>query len=43
MTGDLPRSAPPDAPDEAAMPLVLDVDGTLLRTDLLYECFWAWR
>jgi len=22
-------------------PLVLDVDGTLLRTDMLYECFWA--
>ncbi len=22
-------------------PLVLDVDGTFLRTDLLYECFWA--
>jgi 4-hydroxybenzoate polyprenyltransferase len=24
-----------------ARPLVLDVDGTLLRTDMLYECFWA--
>jgi len=24
-----------------AKPLVLDVDGTLLRTDLLYESFWA--
>ncbi len=22
-------------------PLVLDVDGTFLRTDILYECFWA--
>lgn len=22
-------------------PLVLDVDGTFLRTDMLYECFWA--
>ncbi|MGR3661933.1 MAG: UbiA family prenyltransferase [Paracoccaceae bacterium] len=22
-------------------PLVLDVDGTFLRTDLLFECFWA--
>lgn len=22
-------------------PLALDVDGTFLRTDLLYECFWA--
>lgn len=22
-------------------PLVLDVDGTYLRTDLLYECFWS--
>ena len=22
-------------------PLVLDVDGTFLKTDLLYECFWA--
>lgn len=22
-------------------PLVLDVDGTLLNTDMLYECFWA--
>ncbi len=25
----------------ADVPLVLDVDGTLLRTDLLYETFWA--
>ena len=24
-----------------AKPLVLDVDGTLLRTDLLFECFWG--
>ncbi|NNK78560.1 MAG: UbiA family prenyltransferase, partial [Litoreibacter sp.] len=24
-----------------AVPLVLDVDGTLLRTDMLYETFWA--
>lgn len=23
------------------MPLVLDVDGTFLKTDLLFECFWA--
>ena len=23
------------------IPLVLDVDGTLLRTDMLYESFWA--
>ncbi|WP_165978901.1 UbiA family prenyltransferase [Antarcticimicrobium luteum] len=30
---------PNDAPD--ATPLVLDVDGTLLRTDMLYESFWA--
>ncbi len=22
-------------------PLVLDVDGTFLSTDMLYECFWA--
>ena len=22
-------------------PLVLDVDGTFLRTDMLYECFWG--
>ena len=22
-------------------PLVLDVDGTFLRTDMLFECFWA--
>ena len=22
-------------------PLVLDVDGTFLRTDILFECFWA--
>lgn len=28
-----------DAPDST--PLVLDVDGTLLRTDMLYESFWA--
>lgn len=26
---------------DANVPLVLDVDGTLLRTDLLYETFWA--
>jgi 4-hydroxybenzoate polyprenyltransferase len=26
---------------ENDIPLVLDVDGTLLRTDLLYESFWA--
>jgi len=23
------------------VPLVLDVDGTFLRTDMLYECFWS--
>ena len=28
-----------DSPDR--VPLVLDVDGTLLRTDMLYETFWA--
>jgi hypothetical protein len=26
---------------DAKVPLVIDVDGTLLRTDLLYECFWS--
>ncbi len=26
---------------EYDLPLILDVDGTLLRTDLLYETFWA--
>jgi 4-hydroxybenzoate polyprenyltransferase len=26
---------------ESDIPLVLDVDGTLLKTDLLYETFWA--
>lgn len=31
-----PRERP-----ETDVPLVLDVDGTLLRTDLLYESFWA--
>lgn len=25
----------------AAKPLVLDVDGTFLKTDMLWECFWA--
>ena len=25
----------------ARKPLVLDVDGTFLRTDMLFECFWA--
>ncbi|MFM2354365.1 MAG: hypothetical protein RLZZ528_101 [Pseudomonadota bacterium] len=25
----------------APKPLVLDVDGTFLRTDILFECFWA--
>lgn len=34
-------SAKDAARDDGAVPLVLDVDGTLLRTDLLYECFWA--
>ncbi len=24
-----------------AKPLVLDVDGTFLKTDMLFECFWA--
>ncbi|MHA3914015.1 UbiA family prenyltransferase [Halovulum sp. GXIMD14793] len=27
-------------PDESKVPLVVDLDDTLLRTDLLYECFW---
>lgn len=27
-------------PDENSIPLVVDLDDTLLRTDLLYECFW---
>ncbi|MEM6694524.1 MAG: UbiA family prenyltransferase [Pseudomonadota bacterium] len=26
---------------ENEVPLVLDVDGTFLRTDMLFECFWA--
>ena len=26
---------------ETPKPLVLDVDGTFLRTDMLFECFWA--
>lgn len=26
---------------DADIPLVLDVDGTFLRTDLLFECFWG--
>lgn len=31
-----------DAPENApTIPLVLDIDGTLLRTDLLFETFWA--
>ncbi len=25
---------------DAAKPLVLDIDGTFLRTDMLFECFW---
>ncbi len=29
------------AEQETGLPLVLDIDGTLLRTDLLYETFWA--
>lgn len=33
------KAADQDTPPEP--PLVLDVDGTLLRTDLLYETFWA--
>jgi len=28
-------------PADDMIPLVLDVDGTLLKTDLLFECFWA--
>lgn len=31
----------PNYTTDADIPLVLDVDGTLLRTDLLYETFWA--
>lgn len=30
-----------DTNETENVPLVLDVDGTLLRTDLLYETFWA--
>ncbi|MDK3018597.1 UbiA family prenyltransferase [Pseudodonghicola flavimaris] len=32
-----------ETPDQPAdtVPLILDVDGTLLRTDLIYESFWA--
>jgi 4-hydroxybenzoate polyprenyltransferase len=33
----LARTAAPDAEASASYPLVLDLDGTLLRTDLLYE------
>ncbi|WP_432447927.1 UbiA family prenyltransferase [Aliiroseovarius marinus] len=29
------------ADKKVAKPLVLDVDGTFLRTDMLFECFWA--
>jgi 4-hydroxybenzoate polyprenyltransferase/phosphoserine phosphatase len=32
---------PPTHEQLPAVPLVVDVDGTLLRTDLLYESFWA--
>ena len=32
---------PPQASQTDLTPLVLDVDGTLLRTDMLYENFWA--
>lgn len=31
----------PEQRNDTNVPLVLDVDGTLLRTDLLYECFWS--
>lgn len=31
----------PDPTNDANVPLILDVDGTLLRTDLLYESFWS--
>lgn len=39
-----PRDIATDRPTPAGpevVPLVLDIDGTLLRTDLLYESFWA--
>ncbi|MFC3117495.1 hypothetical protein ACFOHS_01030 [Jhaorihella thermophila] len=37
-----PAGTDPTHPDgDGALPLVLDVDGTLLRTDLLHETFWA--
>ena len=31
----------PEQTNDTNVPLVLDVDGTLLRTDLLYESFWS--
>jgi 4-hydroxybenzoate polyprenyltransferase len=31
----------PEQMNDTDVPLVLDVDGTLLRTDLLYESFWS--
>lgn len=38
----LPPSAPPaSAPPDARPVLVVDLDGTLLRSDMLYECLWS--
>jgi len=35
------RAVSDNLPEARDVPLVLDVDGTLLRTDLLFETFWA--
>ena len=34
-------TAAPSPDNKHNKPLVLDVDGTFLRTDMLFECFWA--
>lgn len=38
---DVPLTLPKVDPVAEQRPLVLDVDGTFLRTDMLFECFWA--
>ena len=39
MTSSMPSSQ--NKGGSSSKPLVLDVDGTFLRTDMLFECFWA--
>lgn len=40
-TKPLSHAAKPSEPSQTPAVLVVDLDGTLLRSDMLYECFWS--